>query len=82
MTVEKQITVDIRHWSGGDLGLLNRLRSDPDMNIHLGGPESPEKIREWNEHYRLSSETGVNPMFVIVVGPEKEAAGSIGYWEK
>ena len=82
MRVEEQIEVDIRPWSDGDLPLLERLRGDPVMNIHLGGPEAPEKIRERHERYQRSSETGVNPMFVIVVGPRKEAAGSIGYWEK
>ena len=82
MSTKYQIAVDIRPWSNDDLPLLERLRGDPAMNEHLGEPETPEKIRERQERYRLSSETGVNPMFVIVVGPEKEAAGSIGYWEK
>lgn len=52
------------------------------MNVHLGGPEALQKIRERHERYRQSSVTGKNPMFVIVVGPQRTAAGSIGYWEK
>jgi RimJ/RimL family protein N-acetyltransferase len=52
------------------------------MNVHLGGPEAPEKILERQERYYRSSQTGINRMFVIVVGPEREPAGSIGYWEK
>jgi RimJ/RimL family protein N-acetyltransferase len=78
----QKIEVDIRPWSKDDLPLLERLQGDPAMNEHLGGPESPEKIRERQERYRQSSESGQNPMFVIVLGPEKIPAGSIGYWEK
>ena len=81
MTVEEQLKIDIRSWSEGDLPLLVRLRGDPAMNIHLGGPEAPEKIRERQERYYRSSQTGENPMFVIMVGPERTPAGSIGYWE-
>jgi len=82
MSGKEQIEVDIRPWSKDDLPLLQRLRGDPAMNIHLGGPEAPEKIRERQERYYRSSQTGINPMFVILVGPEKVPAGSIGYWEK
>lgn len=82
MNGNDQIEVDIRPWSQDDLPLLMRLRGDPDMNEHLGGPEAPEKIRERQERYNRSSQTGENPMFVIVAGPEKVSAGSIGYWEK
>jgi RimJ/RimL family protein N-acetyltransferase len=82
MSVKTQSEVDIRPWSQDDLSLLQRLRGDPAMNVHLGGPEAPEKIRERQERYYQSSLTGSNPMFVIVVGPEKVPAGSIGYWEK
>jgi RimJ/RimL family protein N-acetyltransferase len=53
---------------------------DPAMIEHLGGPESPEKIRI--RHERYYREPGKGIMFVIVVGPEMTAAGSIGYWER
>jgi RimJ/RimL family protein N-acetyltransferase len=79
---KEQIEVNLRPWSQDDLPLLIRLRGDPTMNEHLGGPEAPEKIRERQERYYRSSRTGENPMFVIVVGPERVPAGSIGYWEK
>jgi len=46
---EQQIDVDIRPWSDGDLPLLERLMGDPAMTEHLGGPETPEKIRERHE---------------------------------
>ena len=77
-----QAIVDMRPWSQDDLPLLMRLRGDPEMNKHLGGPEAPEKIRERQERYVQSSLTGVDPMFVIVLGPEKVPVGSIGYWGK
>jgi RimJ/RimL family protein N-acetyltransferase len=55
---------------------------DPAMTEHLGGPETPQKIRERHERYCRSSESGKGRMFVIVVGPGRVAAGWIGYWER
>ena len=81
-TDTQTIDVELRPWSDRDLPLLERLRGDPQMNVHLGGPESPEKIRERHERYRQSGIIGKNPMFVILVGPDKISAGSIGYWER
>ena len=73
--------VDLRPWSEGDLGLLERLMGDPAMTEHLGGPESAEQIRARHERYRrLDPATG--RMFVILVGPEGLPAGSVGYWER
>ena len=79
---KEQIVVALRPWSEGDLPLLERLMGDPAMTGHLGGPETPEKIRARHERYCRSSKSGVDPMFVIVAGPERTAAGSIGYWKK
>lgn len=56
--------------------------SDPAMTEHLGGPESPEKIRQRNERYSASSEPDQGEMFVITLGYEETAVGSVGYWEK
>src|SRR5689334_22902563 len=58
-----------------------RLMGDPDMTKHLGGPETPEKIRERHQRY-LTDDPATGGMFVIVVGAARVAAGSIGYWEK
>jgi RimJ/RimL family protein N-acetyltransferase len=74
--------IDLRPWADGDLPLLERLMGDPAMTEHLGGPETLEKICERHERYCRSSASGKDPMFVIVVGPQRTAAGSIGYWEK
>jgi RimJ/RimL family protein N-acetyltransferase len=79
---EQQPHVDLRPWSEGDLRLLERLMGDPAMMEHLGGPETPEKIRERHARYCRMSDSTTGTMFVIVVGLEQVAAGSIGYWEK
>jgi len=52
------------------------------MTEHLGGPESPSKLAERHEKYLHSSRTGEGPMYVIVVGAEETAVGSIGYWKR
>jgi hypothetical protein len=72
MSAKNPIEVDIRPWSKGDLPLLERLRGDPAMNVYLGGPEAPDKIHERQERYYGSGQTGINPMFVIVVGDDKK----------
>src|SRR5262249_23038652 len=74
--------IDIRPWSDGDLPLLERLMGDPAMTVHLGGPETPEKIRERHERYRQGSQSDKARVFVIVVGPARVAAGSVGYWDR
>lgn len=71
--------VALRPWSADDLDLLQALLGDPRMTEHLGGPEAPDKIRE--RHERYVKMTGPGQMFVITLGPERQAVGSIGYWE-
>jgi hypothetical protein len=78
MDIKKKINVNIRSWSGADLPLLMRLMGDPMMTHYLGGPESPEKIRERQKRYCQSSVSGKDPMFVIILEPGMLAAGSIG----
>ena len=39
-------TVTLERWGSSDLPLLERLMGDPRMTEHLGGPESPDKLRE------------------------------------
>jgi len=65
------------------LPLLEGTLGDPGMMVHLGGPESPEKLRERHKNYvALSANSTKGSMFVITVGPEKKGAGTVGYWEK
>ena len=82
MNTEQRPDVAIRLWSEADLPLLERLMGNPAMTVHLGGPETAEKIRDRHARYCKISDSGTGHMFVIVVGDEQNAAGSIGYWEK
>ena len=54
---------------------------DPRMTVHLGGPESPEKLAERQAKYERIREAGTGGMFVICVGPDAEGVGSVGFWE-
>jgi RimJ/RimL family protein N-acetyltransferase len=74
--------VDIRPWAEDDLPLLERLMGDPAMTEHIGGPETAEKIRERHGRYLVAGRPGTGAMFVVVVGPERVAAGSVGYWPR
>lgn len=82
MQRKPQTDVGIRPWDEGDLPLLERLMGDPVMTEHLGGPESPEKLRQRHERYCRIGDSGTGRMFAIVVGPDRVAAGSVGYWER
>jgi RimJ/RimL family protein N-acetyltransferase len=55
---------------------------DPVMTAYLGGPETPEKIRDRHLRYCQNNDPGDGLMFAIVVGAGRIAAGSVGYWEK
>jgi len=74
--------IDLRPWNEDDLPLMQALLGDPLMTEHLGGPESPERLRKRLDRYVRSSHSSRDRMFVIVVGPERIAAGSVGYWER
>jgi RimJ/RimL family protein N-acetyltransferase len=80
--MSRHVEVALRQWTFEDTGLMDRLLGDPAMTEHLGGPETPEhresRLRRYVEE--LDGEHG--RMFVIEVGPERAAAGSIGYWPR
>ena len=69
----------LQPWSEGDLPLLEKLMGDPEMTVHLGGPETPDQILKRHQRYLQLPET--DQMFKIVWGPESEGVGSVGYWE-
>jgi RimJ/RimL family protein N-acetyltransferase len=77
---QAQIDIAIRLWAEGDLGLLERLLGDPEMTRYLGGPETPGQIRRRHQRYVAMNDSDAGYMFVIVVGPERTPAGSVGYW--
>jgi RimJ/RimL family protein N-acetyltransferase len=73
--------VRIAPWADGDLDLLRR-KNEPEMTKYLGGPESEEKLLARHERYLNLSGPGVAQMFSVVLLPEGEKVGSVGYWEK
>src|SRR6266704_2920478 len=75
--------VAIRPYSEGDLPLLERTLGDPRMTIHLGGPESAEKLRDRHKKFAaMSEDSSAGCIFVITTASEKALAGTVGYWEK
>lgn len=70
--------VTLQHWGSGDLPLLQRLMGDPRMTVHLGGPESPDKLRERQRRY----ERPEGHMFKIVEAASGAGVGSVGFWTK
>lgn len=76
-----QTTVRIEPWTDTDIALLHRLNA-PEMLEHLGGPESEEQVVARHKRYLELSGIGTGRMFRIVLVPELEAVGSIGYWER
>jgi len=72
--------VTLEPWGSGDLPLLERLMGDPRMTEHLGGPESPDKLRERQSRYERLE--GGDRMFKIVDVATGAGVGSVGYWTK
>ncbi len=72
--------VRLEPWGGDDLPLLERLMGDPHMTEHLGGPESPEKLRERQGRYERLE--GADRMFKIVEEATGGGVGSVGFWTK
>ena len=68
--------VRLEAWGPGDLALLERLVGDPAMMEHLGGPESPEKIRDRQARYE-----DTDTAFKLVDDESGEGVGWVGYWE-
>jgi RimJ/RimL family protein N-acetyltransferase len=73
--------IRIEPWSEGDLDLLRRINM-PEMKQHLGGPETDEQVIARHERYVTFGGTGKGCMFRVVLLPEHEPVGSIGYWER
>ena len=72
--------VTLEPWGSDDLPLLERLMGDPLMTEHLGGPESPEELRERQDRYERLE--GGDRMFKIVDVASDVGAGSVGFWTK
>jgi RimJ/RimL family protein N-acetyltransferase len=74
------VTVILEPWGSGDLTLLERLMGDPRMTEHLGGPESPDKLRERQSRYERLE--GGDRLFRIVDVESGAGVGSVGFWTK
>lgn len=64
-------------WSKGDLPLLTRILSDPQLMRLVGGPEGSEKIAE----RQLDYERAGSRQFKIVAASTGDGVGWAGYWE-
>jgi RimJ/RimL family protein N-acetyltransferase len=69
--------VRLEPWREGDNWLLEQQNTE-EMTAFLGGPETPQKLASRHRKYVENAFTG--QMFVIVL-PDGERVGSIGYWE-
>jgi RimJ/RimL family protein N-acetyltransferase len=72
--------VKIEPWSDADLDLLHLINA-PVMMEHLGGPETEEQILTRHKRYLEIGGRGTGRMFSIVLLPEFETVGSVGYWD-
>ncbi|HEU4998253.1 MAG TPA: GNAT family N-acetyltransferase [Lapillicoccus sp.] len=70
-------SVELRPWTVDDLSLLER-NNTPEMTVHLGGPESPEKVVDRNARYVRGWREGTSSMFSAWV--DGEPVGLVGYW--
>ncbi|WHY64684.1 hypothetical protein [Neobacillus sp. SuZ13] len=70
--------IQIKHWEDNDLDLLFRINA-PGIMQHLGGPESKEQIFKRQKRFLELGNRG--RMFSIILLPELESVGSVGYWQ-
>ena len=74
------MNIHLEPWSEEDLPLLQALLGDAEMMSDLGGPETPEQIRQRHARYLKLPDT--DHIFKIIATDESKAVGSIGYWAK
>ena len=82
MNTSSQLEFSLRPWDEGDQELEYRLTGDPAMRIFLGEPKSREQALKLHEDFLELNRTRPGCMFVIEVGRDRVAAGSVGFWEK
>ena len=73
--------IALRPYSEQDFWLLERLLGDPEMMTYLGGPETPEKLRDRHKRYLQAAGSETTHIFVVTIGNEGTPAGSVVYWE-
>ena len=77
----EEAQVRIEPWADGDLDLLRRANA-PEMMAHLGGPETDEQVLVRHKRYLTGEGPGNGGMFRVVVLPDAEPAGIVGYWPR
>ena len=65
-----------------DQPMTERFLTSPEMMEHLGGAQSLETARTAHRRFVDTGKSGTGQMFKIVLKPESESAGTVGYWEK
>lgn len=55
---------------------------DPVLTRYLGGPESPQQIRERHARYLRMGDADLGRMLVILAGQDETPAGTHGYWKR
>lgn len=65
-------------WSEDDFWLLRRANS-PEMTVHLGGPESEERLADRHRRYIAP---GPGCMYRVASAETGEGMGTIGFWER
>jgi len=71
--------VELRNLDPGDLWLYEAIHRDPRMMEHLGGPLPQEGLAEKLE--RDAAATEADEVWVLVIVPDEEAAGTVSIWE-
>jgi len=69
--------VTIERWGEDDLPVLE-LSNAPEMMLHLGGPETQEKLLVRHARYLEGWRNGTSSMFRIDL--DGQPVGGIGYW--
>jgi RimJ/RimL family protein N-acetyltransferase len=73
--------VGIEPWREEDLDLLHRMNT-PGMTEHLGGVESEERLLARHRLFLRINREGLGRRFAVVLLPERQVVGSIGYSER
>ena len=68
--------MELQDYVDSDLALTEALETDPEVMRHLGGPVTPEALRE--PHRRRVADPWY---FKIVLEPGGPGVGSVGVWE-
>jgi RimJ/RimL family protein N-acetyltransferase len=69
--------ISLQDWDDSGLALLEAMNT-PEQKVHLGGPETAEKIRDRHSRYLTYHTPGDTEMMRIVL--DGETVGSVGYW--